>query len=129
MNGFNPVEWPALELAVCGDCGQWMVPRADRAAQRCYGCGCPQLIDADDLEEAITSAVFEHLRRRLTRLSFGSRRIRAVWHHSDAVTRQAMIRTELVAVTVSHGDGRVRLACQWNTEQPGSRPDGRAGRA
>lgn len=118
----DTAEWPLCDLASCTTCGQSLTARQEDD-DRIYECGCPDLIDADDLDEAVVQAVREHLHQRLARLSFSQRKIRSVWHNATATTRRAIIRTELAAVTVSRGcDGQLRLAYVWNTELPGS-PD------
>lgn len=121
MTGVDTAEWPSCELTTCADCGQPLLPRQDAGGGRFYGCGCPELVDADDLDEMVAQAVLEQLKQRLARQSFSPRRVRAVWHNANATTRRAIIGTELAAVTISREDGQLHLAYVWNTERPDTR--------
>ena len=119
----DPTAWPLANLADCAGCGHRIVPRADVAEGRFYGCGCPEtIIDADDLDDTVGAAVLDHLIARMRSLSFPADRLRSAWRRASPAGRRAMIMTELAMVTVTHIDGQLRVATTWHTERPALSP-------
>lgn len=109
--------WPLAQLADCANCGGTFVPRVDVPEGRFYGCGCPAALDADELDDAVGTAVLEHLIARMRSLSFSAEKLRAAWRRATPTVRRAVIVTELATVTVTRTHDRVQLATTWHTDR------------
>jgi hypothetical protein len=102
--------WLLVELAVCAGCGDLLTPRTQAAECRFYGCRCADVVDANDLEDAVAEVVVDHLIARMVPLLFTARQVRGVWRRAGPAGQRALITTELVSVTVTHADGQFQMA-------------------
>lgn len=100
----DPVDLAAL--ATCAGCGHALRSAATDTSRRFYGCGCLGVVlDADDLDEAVATAVLDLLAPRVNEL-FTLESLRAGWWRATPAAQMALATIELGAITVTVvGDG------------------------
>lgn len=97
-------------LATCAGCGQGLRPATTNSIRRGYECDCPAVMfDADDLDEAIVTAVLDLLVPRMREL-FTPESLCVGWRQATPAAQMALARIELVGIVVTATDDGFDLA-------------------